>query len=95
MAKLMDAVQRQRTVLSANNDYQLSLEYLLNEEDLAYCMRREEMEMIVVPVLADIAAAMAALQSRNCSIPLHAVELMGGASRIPCVQAMAAKIFGM
>lgn len=38
---------------------------------------------------------MAALQSRNCSIPLHAVELMGGASRIPCVQAMAAKIFGL
>ena len=53
------------------------------------------MENIIVPVLSDMASAMAALQSRNCSIPIHAVELMGGASRIPCVQAMAAKIFGM
>jgi molecular chaperone DnaK (HSP70) len=95
MVKLMDAVQRQRTVLSANNEHHLSLEYILNEEDLTYNMHREELENIIVPVLGDIAAAMAAIQSRNCSIPLHAVELMGGASRIPCIQAMAAKIFGV
>jgi molecular chaperone DnaK (HSP70) len=45
--------------------------------------------------LGDIAAAMAAIQTRNCSISLHAVELIGGASRIPCIQNMAAKIFGI
>jgi molecular chaperone DnaK (HSP70) len=71
--KLLDAVQRQRTVLSANNEYHLNLEYLLNEEDLTYNMKREDLETIIVPVLSDIAAAMAAIQSRNCSVPLHAV----------------------
>lgn len=46
-------------------------------------------------VLADIASAIASLQSRSCTIPIHAIELMGGASRIPCIQSMAAKIFGL
>ena len=41
MVKLMDAVQRQRTVLSANNDYHFNLEYILNEEDLTYNMKRQ------------------------------------------------------
>ena len=36
-------------------------------------MKRKELENIIVPVLADIAGAMAAIQSRNCSIPIHAV----------------------
>jgi molecular chaperone DnaK (HSP70) len=49
----------------------------------------------VIPVLADMAAAMAAIQSRNCSLTIHAVELVGGASRIPCIQGMASKIFGL
>lgn len=48
-----------------------------------------------MPVLADMAASMAAIQSRNCSLTIHAVELVGGASRIPCIQSMAAKIFGL
>lgn len=51
--------------------------------------------MIIVPVLSDMAGAMAAIQSRNCSVNIHAVELVGGASRIPCVQGMTAKIFGV
>lgn len=42
LVKLTDAVQRQRTVLSANSDHHLNLEYLLNEEDLTYNMHREE-----------------------------------------------------
>jgi len=38
---------------------------------------------------------MASLQARNSSVPLHALELMGGGSRIPCLQTMASQIFGM
>ena len=42
LPKLLEAVQKQRTVLSANSDHHLILEYLLAEEDLAYDMNREE-----------------------------------------------------
>ena len=91
----MEAVQKQRTVLSANSEYHLVLEYLLAEEDLTYNMNREEFEDLVVPVLADLAASMAAFQSRNCGVPLYALELMGGGSRVPCIQSMANKIFGL
>ena len=58
-------------------------------------MQRQDFETIIVPILADIAAAFAAMQSRNSSLQLYAIELMGGASRIPCIQNMAAKIFGI
>ena len=71
--KLLDAVQRQRTVLSANNQYHLNLEYLLNDEDLSYNLKREEFQNITVSVLADIASAIASLQSRSCTIPIHAI----------------------
>lgn len=93
--KLVDAVQKQRTVLSANTEYHLNLEYLLAEEDLTYNMTRQEFEDVIVSVLSDIAASMASFQSRNCAIPIHSIELMGGGSRIPCIQSMAAKIFGL
>lgn len=42
LPKLLEAVQKQRTVLSANSDHHLILEYLLAEEDLAYDMNRQE-----------------------------------------------------
>jgi len=40
MVKLTDAIQKQRTILSANTEHHLNLEYLLGEEDLAYNMTR-------------------------------------------------------
>ena len=38
---------------------------------------------------------MASFQSRNSSIPIHALELVGGGSRIPCIQSIASKIFSI
>ena len=95
LAKLLEAVQKQRKVLSANNEDHLNLEYLLADEDLDHHMSREQFEDTIVSVLSDIAAAMASFQSRNSSIPLFSLELMGGGSRIPCIQSMASKIFNI
>lgn len=39
--KLLDAVQIQRMKLSANNEYHINLEYLLNDEDLSYNIKRD------------------------------------------------------
>ena len=41
LLKLIDAVQRQRTVLSANSYYRMVLEYLMGEHDLVYDMKRQ------------------------------------------------------
>lgn len=95
MVKLTDAIQKQRTILSANTEHHLNLEYLLGEEDLAYNMTRQQFEDNIVSVLSDIAAAMSSFQARNSSVPLHSIELIGGGSRIPCIQSMASKIFNL
>ena len=81
--------------MSANSEHHVNLEYLIGEEDLTSDMTRQQFEDAIVPVLSDLAAGMASLQARNSSVPIHALELMGGGSRIPCLQAMASQIFGM
>ena len=58
-------------------------------------MTRQHFEDLVVVVLSDLASSMSSLQARNSSVPLHAIEMMGGGSRIPCLQSMASQIFGM
>ena len=95
LVKLTEAIQKQRAVLSANSEHHLTLEYLLNEEDLDYHITRQQFEDFIVPVLSDLAAAMASFQARNSSVPLHSLQMMGGGSRIPCIQSMANQIFSI
>jgi molecular chaperone DnaK (HSP70) len=41
--KLLDNIEKQRTVLSANLDHQLNVESLIDDHDLVYHMKREEL----------------------------------------------------
>lgn len=40
--KLVETIERQRKILSANSEYAMNLEYLMEENDLMYNMKREE-----------------------------------------------------
>ena len=50
---------------------------------------------MAVGVLADVASAINSLQARNSGVNIHAIELMGGGSRIPCIQNMVHQICGI
>jgi len=41
--KLIDNIEKQRTVLSANIDHHLNVESLIEDDDLVYHMKREEL----------------------------------------------------
>lgn len=41
VVKLMENIEKQRKVLSANSDHSLNMEYLVDDHDLTYTMKRE------------------------------------------------------
>jgi molecular chaperone DnaK (HSP70) len=46
VVKLMENIERQRKILSANSEYSMNLEYLMEENDLNYNIKREEFEKL-------------------------------------------------
>jgi heat shock protein 4 len=61
------------------------MEYLIDEEDLSYTMKREEFETIIEPVLTKLGHA---IQKHKADLDalglkLSTIELVGGGTRIP------------
>ena len=72
----------------------MNIEYIVNEDDLSYNMKREEFENIIMPVLSEVSSALYNIKGRvEPKVPIHSVELIGGASRIPLIQQIVADIF--
>ena len=57
-------IEKQRKVLSANSEHHMNIEYIMNEDDLSYNMKREEFENIIMPVLSEMASALNNIKSR-------------------------------
>lgn len=49
--RLLEAIEKQRKMLSANDEASINVEYLMNDEDLSYVMKRTEILDIVKPVI--------------------------------------------
>lgn len=46
----MENIERQRKILSGNSEFQMNVEYLMEENDLHYVMKREQFNSISAPV---------------------------------------------
>jgi molecular chaperone DnaK (HSP70) len=97
IVKLMEQIERQRKILSGNIEHDLSIEYLMEENDLHYTMTREKFEEISQPIFKGIVEVLVrmreALKARNIS--LHSIELIGGGTRIPAFVALVKQVFGV
>ena len=47
--RMLEAVEKGRKMLSSVGDAQISVDYLLNEEDLVRTLKREEFEALIEP----------------------------------------------
>ena len=94
--RLLDAIEKQRKVLSANSDANISVEYLVEDEDLNFHITRAEFEKIIAPELQRFREVLVKLfeEIQNKKIAIHSVEIVGGASRIPIVQKIIEEVFG-
>ncbi len=51
----MENIEKQRKILSGIMEHDLNIEYLMEENDLHYCLKREEFEKISQPIFQAIA----------------------------------------
>lgn len=86
--RLMEAIERQRKVLSANEDANCNVEYLVEEDDFNYNLTRESFEKLAGPVFERFKGFLehCANESKVNMKELHSVEVIGGGTRIPLVQ---------
>lgn len=88
---LVHALQARRTkeMLSANTEAPFIVEELLDGKDFRSSMKRQELESLAGDFFQRAAGPLQQLLHRNNLTPqdVQAVELLGGGSRVPAVQA--------
>mmetsp|Transcript_73751 Transcript_73751/g.240188 ORF Transcript_73751/g.240188 Transcript_73751/m.240188 type:complete len:831 (-) Transcript_73751:101-2593(-) len=96
--KLEDAVQKTKKVLSANIEAPVNVECLMEEEDFAGSMNRDDLERMCAPaiervikVLEDAKTAAQAAGVDPDSV--DTVEIVGGGSRVPWVKRVCGEAF--
>ena len=96
LARLRKAVRRTKEVLSANGDAPCSVEELLDGKDFRSSIDRKAFEKLAGGHFARSAAPLAALLAGNGvrASDLAAVELVGGGTRVPGLQAALSKALG-
>lgn len=96
VAKLRKQAKRVKQVLSANSEAPLSVEELHNGVDFRSRITREDFEAIAGDFFARAAAPLRTLLQRNpeAARNLSAVELLGGGTRVPRLQAVLSEALG-
>ena len=93
--KMMEAIEKQRKILSANSEAAIHLENITEDYDLDYVMKREEFEKIAEPFLEQFRQVLIQFRlTTNYDTDGHEViELVGGGSRIPILLKTITEIF--
>lgn len=95
--KVMENIEKQRKILSANSEHGLNMEYLLDDNDLAYTMKREEFEKLAEPVFSKLFVILQKFKVDIdlANIKLASIELVGGGTRIPAFIRLIQTLFKM
>ena len=93
--KLANACEKLRKVLSANADAHINVECLVEDYDLTGVMTREGLETLCAPLLDRVQAVCRRALQESGLETLHSVEIVGGGTRMPYVQARLAQAFGL
>ena len=59
----MENIEKQRKVLSGNLEHDLNIECLMEEEDIHYSMKREQLEKLAEPVFKNIEDVMTKMKN--------------------------------
>lgn len=92
--RMIDAIEKQRKILSANSDANINVDYIVEDNDLSYHLTREKLEEIMAPVVQKFRDTLEALKA-EIKVPLHSIEIVGGGTRIPIIQRIIKEVFGL
>jgi heat shock protein 4 len=99
--RMMDAISKTRKILTVNKEATISIESLMDDEDLLHSLSREEFEKIVSPTIENfknvIKNSLINLEkdAKMSLKDLHSIEMVGDAVRTPCIQNAIKETFGM
>ncbi|KAJ5789931.1 uncharacterized protein N7518_006942 [Penicillium psychrosexuale] len=90
------AAEKLKKVLSANAQAPLSVESLMDDVDVRAMMKREELELLVKPLLDRLTAPLEqALSEAKLQIEdIDQIEMVGGCTRVPSIKETITKFFG-
>ncbi|KAI1837224.1 hypothetical protein DTO006G1_2441 [Penicillium roqueforti] len=90
------AAEKLKKVLSANAQAPLSVESLMDDVDVRAMMKREELELLVKPLLDRLTAPLEqALSEAKLQIEdIDQIEMVGGCTRVPSIKETLTKFFG-
>lgn len=94
--KLEDAVSKTKKTLSANADAPVNVECLMEDEDFASTITRDDLEKLCEPIIVRMQAVLDAVKA-EMGIPVDQidfVEMIGGAHRVPFVKKLCSEAFG-
>ena len=92
--RMLDAIEKQRKILSANSEAVLNVDNVAEDEDLSYTLTREKFEEIIAPVVQRFVQMLSQLRSA-IKVPIHSIEIVGGGTRIPIIQKAIQDVFKM
>ena len=94
--RLLDAIEKQRKILSANTEASCNMECLFDDLDFNYLMTREEFEKLNESLIDQIRNLLLTTmtESKLKLKDLHSVEVIGGGARTPIIQNMITEIMG-
>jgi len=94
--RMMEGIEKARKILSADKEAGINVDFLLEEEDLVRSLKRDEFEEMVAPcikrfeTLLTETIALSGLTSED----IDSIELVGDATRTPCIQETIKAVFG-
>lgn len=92
--RLLDTIEKQRKVLSANSEAAINVDCLAEDEDFEIILKREDFEQMIAPTLQKFRQSLEKLKTET-KVQIQAVEIIGGGTRIPAVQKIIQEVFGM
>ncbi|CCE78454.1 Piso0_001077 [Millerozyma farinosa CBS 7064] len=97
-ARILEAAEKAKTILSVNSDYHVSLENIYNDQDFKATITREEFEEINSDLMERITKPIYNAISNSDSVKdigdIKSVILAGGSTRVPFVQSHIISLVG-
>ena len=93
--RMLDTIEKCRKLLTLNKEADVTCEALMEDEDFRKNFRREELEELIAPFLERFRKHMVDALAKSGLAPelIDAVELIGDATRTPCIVEVVKEVF--
>lgn len=96
MVRVAAAAEKMKKILSANAQAPINIESLMNDVDVSGVLKREDLELLVKPLLDRATAPLEqALAEAKLKVEdIDSVEMVGGCTRVPSLKEKISQFFG-